>query len=197
MNVFEPLRTYSSPSRTAVVFSDATSEPAPGSERPNEQRIGSSSSGGSHVAFCSSLPAMITGPAPRPFAEIDVPMPVQPQFSSSPTSIPSKQPSPRPPYSSGTCRFISPSSCAFAITSAGCRMCSSYSASFGRISFSANSRARLRSAFCSSVSANENAGRRPLDRGHAPRPSLTELSQSKVVSGVPESVNRRPRRRVG
>ena len=79
MNVFEPLRTYSSPSRTAVVLSDATSEPAPGSERPNEQRIGSSSSGASHFAFCSSVPAMITGPAPRPFAEIEVPMPEQPQ----------------------------------------------------------------------------------------------------------------------
>ena len=79
MNVFEPLRTYSSPSRTAVVFIEATSEPAPGSERPNEQRIGSSMSGVSHVAFCSSEPAMITGPAPRPFAEIEVPMPEQPQ----------------------------------------------------------------------------------------------------------------------
>ena len=79
MNVFDPLRTYSSPSRTAVVLSEATSEPAPGSERPNEQRIGCSTSGGSHVAFCASLPAMITGPEPRPLAEIEVPMPEQPQ----------------------------------------------------------------------------------------------------------------------
>src|SRR6185437_4983627 len=100
MNVFDPLRTYSSPSRTAVVFIDATSEPAPGSERPNEQRMGSSRSGGSHSAFCSSVPAMITGPAPSPFAEIDVAMPAQPQYSSSPTSNPSKQPSPGPSYSS-------------------------------------------------------------------------------------------------
>ena len=46
MNVFEPLTTYSSPSRTAVVFIEATSEPAPGSERPKEQRIGASMSGG-------------------------------------------------------------------------------------------------------------------------------------------------------
>ena len=30
MNVFEPLRTYSSPRRSAVVFSFATSEPASG-----------------------------------------------------------------------------------------------------------------------------------------------------------------------
>src|SRR2546421_12684146 len=106
MNVFEPFRTYSPPSRTAVVFSEATSEPASGSESPNEQRIGASTSGGSQVAFCSSLPAMITGPDPRPLAEIDVPIPEQPQYSASPTSIPSKQPRPSPPYSSGTLRFI-------------------------------------------------------------------------------------------
>jgi hypothetical protein len=60
-------------------LSDATSEPAPGSESPNEQRIGDSISGVSHVRFCSSEPKPITGPAPRPFAVIDVPMPEQPQ----------------------------------------------------------------------------------------------------------------------
>jgi hypothetical protein len=79
MNVFEPLRTYSSRSRTAVVLSEATSEPAPGSESPNEQRIGSSRRGVNQRRFCSSEPAMITGPAPRPLAEIEVPMPEQPQ----------------------------------------------------------------------------------------------------------------------
>jgi hypothetical protein len=79
MNVFEPLRTYSSPSRTAVVFSAATSEPAPGSERPKLASTGDSVSGGSHLAFCSSEPKMITGPAPRPFAVIEVPMPEQPR----------------------------------------------------------------------------------------------------------------------
>ena len=61
----------------------------------------------------------------------EVPMPAQPQYSSSPTSIPSKDERPRPPYSSGTWRFIRPTSCAFAITSAGWRMCSSYSRSSG------------------------------------------------------------------
>src|SRR5262245_23750452 len=101
MNVLEPLRTYSSPLRTAVVFIEATSDPAPGSESPNEQRTGDSSSGGSQVRFCSSVPAMMTGPAPSPLAETDVPIPEQPQYSSSPTSRPSKQPRPGPPYSSG------------------------------------------------------------------------------------------------
>src|SRR6266540_4809369 len=119
MNVFEPLRTYSSPLRTAVVFIAATSEPAPGSVRPKEQRIGSSRSGGSQVRFCSSVPARITGPAPSPLHESDVPIPEQPQFSSSATSTPSSRPSSGPPYSIGTCRFISPTACAFATTSAG------------------------------------------------------------------------------
>ena len=155
MNVFEPLRTYSSPLRTAVVFIRATSEPASGSERPNEQRIGASRSGGSQVAFCSSVPARITGPAPSPFAPSEVPMPEQPQLSSSPTSIPSNAPRPSPPYSSGTWRFIRPSSCAFAITSTGWRIATSCSAATGRISLAANSRASARSSFCSSVRANE------------------------------------------
>ena len=155
MKVFEPLRTYSSPRRSAVVFSFATSEPASGSESPNEQRIGSSSSGGSHLACCSSEPAMITGPAPRPLAPIEVPIPEQPQFSSSPTRIPSKVESPSPPRDSGTCRFISPRACAFSTRSAAWVWCSSYSAAFGRISFSANSRASSRRPFCSSVRANE------------------------------------------
>ena len=47
-------------------------------------------SGGSQSAFCSSVPAISTGAAPRPFAQIEVPIPEQPQQSSSPTSIPSK-----------------------------------------------------------------------------------------------------------
>src|SRR5581483_1201677 len=106
MKVFDPLMTYSSPSRTAVVFNEATSEPAPGSDSPNEQRIGDSMSGGSHCAFCSSLPNRITGPEPSPFAVSDVPMPEQPQYSSSATSMPSKPESAGPPYSSGTCRFM-------------------------------------------------------------------------------------------
>ena len=162
MKVLEPLRTYSSPRRSAVVFIRATSDPASGSLSPNEQRIGSSRSGGSHVSFCSSEPAMSTGPAPRPFARIDVPIPEQPQYSSSPTSTPSNAGRPRPPSDSGTCRFIRPSSCAFAITSTGWVECSSYSAAFGRISFSANSRASARSSRCSGVSANETPPATPV-----------------------------------
>ena len=105
---------------------------------------------------------MRTGAAPRPFALIDVPMPEQPHESSSPTSMLSKAGSSGPPSDSGTCRFMSPSSCAFAITSAGWVWCSSYSAAFGRISFSANSRASARSSRCSGVSANETPPATPV-----------------------------------
>ena len=155
MKVFEPLSTYSSPRRTAVVLMRATSDPASGSVSPKAQRIGSSSSGVSHWRFCSSLPASSTGPEPSVLAVIETAMPAQPQESSSPISIPSKPGRPRPPYSWGTCGFISPTSCALATTSAGCVECSSYSAARGRISRSANSRASSRSAFCSSDRANE------------------------------------------
>ena len=97
----------------------ATSEPASGSVSPNEQRIGSSISGGSQVRFCSSVPAASSGPAPRPLQPSEVPMPEQPQFSSSATTQPSSRLSSGPPYSAGMCRFIRPTACAFAITSAG------------------------------------------------------------------------------
>ncbi len=90
MNIFDPLITYSSPLATAVVWMPETSEPAPGSVSPKQPRIGASTSGPSHCFFCSSVPAIRIGPAPRPLAPIDVPMPEQPQLSSSPTSIPSK-----------------------------------------------------------------------------------------------------------
>ena len=110
MNVFDPFRTYSSPFRTAVDFIRATSEPASGSVRPNEQRSGSSISGGSQVRFCSSVPAARIGPAPRPVEMIDVPIPAQPQESSSLTSTPSSSERPGPPYSVGMLRFIRPTS---------------------------------------------------------------------------------------
>ncbi len=155
MNIFEPLMTYSSPSWTAVVWMPETSEPAFGSLSPKEQRIGLSISGGSHSCFCSSLPAIITGAAPRVLATIETAIPAQPQESSSPTSMPSKPGRPSPPYSSGMCGFIRPTSWALAMMSSGWVECSSYSAAFGRISFSANSRASCRSSRCSSLSANE------------------------------------------
>ena len=62
MNIFEPLITYSSPRAIAVVWMPDTSEPAPGSVRPKQPRIGASTSGPSHCFFCSSVPAIRIGP---------------------------------------------------------------------------------------------------------------------------------------
>lgn len=101
MNIFEPLRLYVSPWRTAVVWIPETSDPAPGSVSPKQPRIGSSTSGASHSRFCVSDPATRIGPIASPFAMIAVPIPEQPQFSSSQTSAPSKYERPSPPSSSG------------------------------------------------------------------------------------------------
>src|SRR6266540_1899067 len=97
MNIFEPLMTYSSPCWTAVVWIPETSEPAFGSVSAKEQRSGSSTSGGSHLRFCSSVPASRTGAEPSWLATIETAMPAQPQASSSPIRIASKAPSPMPP----------------------------------------------------------------------------------------------------
>ena len=98
-----------------------------------------------------------SGPAPAPsvFATIETAMPEQPQESSSPMSMPSNAGQAGAADSSAMWTFIRPSSCAFGDEVAGCVWCSSYSAAFGRISFSANSRASWRSSRCSGVSANE------------------------------------------
>ena len=89
------------------------------------------------------------------FATIEVAMPEQPQANSSPIRICSNAERPGPPYSSGMWGFISPTSCALAITSPGCCERSSYSAATGRISRSAKSRASSRNARCSLLRAKE------------------------------------------
>ena len=55
MNVFEPLSTQSSPSRTALVFSAARSEPPLGSVMPIAVSISPLATPGSQRFFCSSL----------------------------------------------------------------------------------------------------------------------------------------------
>ena len=63
VQVFWPLTTYSSPSRTAVVFSDARSEPALGSEKPWHHQMSRLAVLGRNRCFSSSLPKVaITGP---------------------------------------------------------------------------------------------------------------------------------------
>ena len=71
VQIFWPLMMKSSPSCTALVCSDARSEPEPGSLKPWHQNVSPERMPGRCSRFCSSLPCtMIVGPArpmPRKF----------------------------------------------------------------------------------------------------------------------------------
>src|SRR2546430_15930929 len=109
MKHLEPLRMYLSPCLTAVVRMPETSDPASGSVRQNEASLKSSVSLPRYFAFVSSDPPFWTGAAARPLQAFEVPMPEQPQPSSSSISVPSTNEAPGPPYSSSMWLFISPS----------------------------------------------------------------------------------------
>ena len=90
MKHFEPLMTYLSPFFTAVVRMPETSEPASGSVRQKEASLGSSVSIPRYFFLSSSEPPSMTGAAARPLQVRLVPMPEQPQPSSSSIRQPSK-----------------------------------------------------------------------------------------------------------
>ncbi len=60
VQIFWPLRTYSSPCFSAFICSAARSEPAPGSEKPWHQMVSQCSSGLMISRFCSSVPSTMT-----------------------------------------------------------------------------------------------------------------------------------------
>ncbi len=63
VQTFWPVTTHSSPLRTARVFSEARSEPDPGSEKPWHQISSADRIGARKRCFCSSVPwAMTVGP---------------------------------------------------------------------------------------------------------------------------------------
>ena len=63
VHVFWPLTTQSSPSRTAVVRSEARSEPASGSEKPCDHQMSRLAVAGRKRSFCSCVPKWaMTGP---------------------------------------------------------------------------------------------------------------------------------------
>src|SRR5687768_11947328 len=119
MKHFEPLMTYLSPLRTAVVFMPDTSEPASGSVRQNEASLGSSLSMPRYSRLTSSEAPIRSGADASPFAISVVPMPEQPQPSSSSIGQPESMSSPGPPYSSGTWTFMRPTSHALSMMSWG------------------------------------------------------------------------------
>ena len=99
-----------SPSRTAVAWRLATSEPAPGSENSWHQISSPRSIGGRYRFFCSSLPhSRMVGPG------MPIPMKNTPTGSaygraSSPKAACSAKVSPWPPYSSGQVMPTNPAS---------------------------------------------------------------------------------------
>ena len=82
--------THLSPLRVAVVRIPETSEPASGSVRQKEANSGSSVSIPKYFAFSASEPPSASGAVARPLAPIEVPMPEQPQQSSSSIRQPSR-----------------------------------------------------------------------------------------------------------
>ena len=56
VQIFEPFRTHSSPSRTAVVCAPARSDPPLGSDRNCIQKVSPLRMGGTWRTFCSSVP---------------------------------------------------------------------------------------------------------------------------------------------
>src|SRR5690348_1734456 len=99
MKHLEPLSTYLSPRRTALVRMPETSEPASGSVRQKEASLGASVSAPRYLRLVSSEPPMWIGVVARPLQPSEVWMPEQPQESSSSITQPSRKPAPVPPYS--------------------------------------------------------------------------------------------------
>src|ERR1700689_600640 len=101
MKHLEPLITYLSPLRTAVVRIPETSEPASGSVRQKDASFGSSVSMPRYFFLISSEPPSAIGAVARPLQPSEVWMPEQPHESSSSIRQPSRYPAPAPATSSG------------------------------------------------------------------------------------------------
>ena len=108
VQIFCPLITYSSPSRTARVRSDARSEPEPGSEKPWHHIASAEAILGRCSSFCSSVPWIISR---GPTICTDCPPSGAPTAVLSSAKISwSKCGAPRPPYSFGQAMVSQPRS---------------------------------------------------------------------------------------
>ncbi len=103
MNVFWPLRTQSSPSRTAVVRIPWRSEPAPGSDIAMAVMISPEQKPGSQRCFCSSVASLSRyGATTSLWSPKPMPLACARTTSSARTALYRKSSAPPPPYSSGT-----------------------------------------------------------------------------------------------
>jgi hypothetical protein len=122
-----------------VVRIAATSEPAPGSVTAYAAMIGRSTMGATYFSSRWSEAPLITGSRASPLASIAVPIPVQPQASSSLIIAASTQARPSPPHFAGMWVFMSPWAWAARRTSHGYSIVRSWCSARGRISLTAKS----------------------------------------------------------
>src|SRR3954470_5931243 len=149
---FEPLRMYPSPSRRAVDFIAATSDPAAGSVSPKHASFSPRACGASQRCFCSSLPYRSSASELSPtWTEISVRNAASPRSISSQASASATKSRPAPPYSSGTTIPSSPSSAIPSITDMSTRCSMSFSTAFGKTRSSTKSRTVSWISRCSSV----------------------------------------------
>src|SRR5947209_6235046 len=154
MNRLEPLSTYSSPSRRAVVRMAAESEPEPASVSAYAHNDSPLASRGSHWSFCSPVPASFSPSEPssctaRMSAE------VAHTFATSSTAIRAiSVPAPRPPCASSKKRPKMSFSRKSSTTSHGNSWEASISAARGAMRSRASVRTRSRSSRCSGVSSS-------------------------------------------
>ena len=100
MNVFDPLSTQESPSRTAVALVPPASEPALFSVRPQQPTFSPLARGVRNLFFCSSVPARKMWPEERLWwAARERATPASTRESSSMTMAQSRVERPEPPYS--------------------------------------------------------------------------------------------------
>src|SRR6478752_5977412 len=106
MKVLEPLTIQSSPSRTAVVFSAARSEPPEGSVIAMPQMSSPAAMPGSQRCFCSSVPrsTMYGGQTSAWIPKHEETAALNLENSSAATALNRKSSAPAPPYSSGMSR---------------------------------------------------------------------------------------------
>src|ERR671937_915322 len=170
MNRFDPSRTYSSPSRTAVVRIAAESEPDPDSESAYAHSHSPEASFGSQRRFCSSVPASLRPSEPSSCTARIRPLVAHTFETSSIATSESSVPVPRPPYSSlknSPKRSFSRKS---STTSHGNSWLSSISAARGAIRSRANCRTRSRISRCSSVNGSYGTQRSVFRHQTCPGP---------------------------
>ena len=172
VHTFWPLMTHSSPSSTALVFSDARSEPLLGSLKPWHQRIVPLRICGRNSFFCSSVPhCRMVGPtsvSPKKSARIGA----FARANSSDSTTPCMVVSPLPPYSVGQVAQIQPPSNSLAgqpalnaLRSSGLISNPSSNQPSGRL---ASSQARISRRKASSSGAYFSSMGQVLTRGSSP-----------------------------